>query len=161
MKYLYLLLASFLVISSCKEEDIIIDPDPNQPSFTCTIDGNNFSDNTPTIDISSSDIISISSVSEIDGVIYTIEMDIKSMPFNSINEGETIYFSSAGMGVVNYSGSTYSNTYNGPSYDGEIVFTTKSSEKLSGTFIFKAQDVDPSMFTNVWVTDGVFENISY
>ena len=65
------------------------------------------------------------------------------------------------MGVVNYSGSTYSNTYNGPSYDGEIVFTTKSSEKLSGTFIFKAQDVDPSMFTNVWVTDGVFENISY
>ena len=55
----------------------------------------------------------------------------------------------------------YSSTYNGPPYDGQIVFTTLEDETLSGTFSFKAQDVDPTMFTNIWVTEGVFENISY
>jgi len=155
MKYIYLLLASFLVISSCKEEDIIIDPDPNQPSFTCTIDGNNFSDNTPTIDVNSSDMMSI----DLSDETYTLSLRIYN--FSTLSAGEVIPFSVPAMGIVNFGQTTYSSTYSGSPYDGEIVFTTKSSEKLSGTFIFKAQDVDPSMFTNIWVTDGVFENIAY
>ena len=39
MKYTYLLLASFLVLTSCKEEEIIIDPNPSGPSISCKIDG--------------------------------------------------------------------------------------------------------------------------
>ena len=61
------------------------------------------------------------------------------------------------MGVVSYDGSTYSSTYNGPPYDGQIVFTTLEDETLSGTFSFKAKDVDPGMFTNIWVTEGVLK----
>ena len=155
MKYIYLLLASFLVISSCKEEDIIIDPDLNQPSFTCTIDGNNFSDNTPTIDVNSSDMMSI----DLSDETYTLSLRIYN--FSTLSAGDVIPFSVPAMGIVNFGQTTYSSIYSGPPYDGEIVFTTLDSEKLSGTFIFKAQDTDPSMFTNVWVTDGVFENISY
>ena len=63
------------------------------------------------------------------------------------------------MGIVSYGEATYSSTYNGPPYDGRIVFTTLENETLSGTLHLK--DIDPNMFTNIWVTEGVFENISY
>lgn len=152
MKYTYLLLASFLVIYSCKEEDIIIDPNANQPLFTCTIDGNNFSDENPTIDINGSDMMSID---------LSFGLFLRIYNFSTISAGEIIPFSVPAMGVITYGGSTYSSTYNGPPFEGEIVFTTIESEKISGTFLFKAQDVDPSTFTNIWVTDGVFANIAY
>lgn len=155
MKYTYLILASFLVFSSCKEEDIIIDPKPNQPSFTCTIDGNNFSDNTPVIDVNGSDMMSI----DLSDGTYTLSLRIYN--FSTLSAGQVIPFSVPAMGIVAIAGSTYSSTYNGPPYDGEIVFTTLEAETLSGTFNFKAQDVDPSIFTNIWVNDGSFENIAY
>lgn len=155
MKYTYLILASFLVFSSCKEEDILIDPEPNQPSFTCTIDGNNFSDNTPVIDVNDSDMMSI----DLSDGTYTLSLRIYN--FSTLSAGEVIPFSVPAMGIVAFGGSTYSSTYSGPPYDGEIVFTNLDSETLSGTFRFKAQDVDPAMFTTIWVNDGSFENISY
>ena len=149
--YLLTFKASFLVLTSCKEEEIIIDPNPSGPSLSCKIDGEDFSDNSPEISVNGSDMMSIK-LSEV--------LDIKVYSFSQRSEGETIYFSVPGMGIVSY-GSTYSSTYNGPPYDGQIVFTTLEDETLSGTFSFKAQDVDPTMFTNIWVTEGVFENISY
>jgi hypothetical protein len=156
MKITYLLLASFLIISSCKEEDdIIITLDPNAPSFVCTIAGTSFSDNTPTIDINSSDMMSINLS---DG---TYDLSFRIYNFSSISVNDAISFSIPSMGLVTYGGSTYSSTYNGPPYDGEFVFTTLEVHKLSGTFNFKAQDVDPNMFTNITVKDGVFENIAY
>ena len=46
MKYTYLLFCiSILVLTSCKEEEIIIDPNPSGPSISCKIDGVDFSDN--------------------------------------------------------------------------------------------------------------------
>ena len=45
--------------------------------------------------------------------------------------------------------------------DLDLERVKRCAEKISGTFLFKAQDVDPSTFTNIWVTDGVFENIAY
>lgn len=152
MKYLYLLLASFLVISSCKEEDNIIESDPNQPSFTCTIDGNTFSDNTPTINVNASDMMSI----DLSDETYTLSLRIYN--FSTRSDGDTIPFSVPAMGIVNFGQTTYATS---TAEDGWITFTTLDSEKISGTFIFKAQDTDPSMFTNVSVTDGFFENISY
>ena len=159
MKYTYFILASILVLTSCKEEEIIIDPNPSDPYFSYKIDGNQFIQNNLTIEINISDHISISSITE--GQSTGVTLNVNTLAFDDIIEGEIIYFSSPAMGRVDYDGSTYSNTYNGPSYDGQIVFTTKEAETLSGTFSFKAQDVDPTMFTNIWVTEGVFENISY
>ena len=161
MKYTYFLLASILVLTSCKEEEIIIDPNPSGPSLSCKIDGVDFEDNYPEIEISPQNIISISSEYVVEDLTYTLVINISSIPISSITEGQTIYFSSGGMGVVSIDGSTYSNTYNGPPYDGQIVFTTLEDETLSGTFSFKAKDIAPGMFTNIWVTEGVFENISY
>jgi len=152
MKYTYLFLASFLILSSCKEEEIIVDSNPLGPSLSCKIDGEVFSDNSPEISVNGSDMMSIK-LSEV--------LEIKVYSFSQKSEGETIYFSAPAMGIVSYGGATYSSTYNGPPYDGQIVFTTLEDETLSGTFSFKAQDVDPAMFTNIWVTEGVFENISY
>lgn len=152
MKYTYLLLAFFLVLTSCKEEEIIIDPNPSGPSISCKIDGEDFSDNSPEISVNGSDMMSIK-LSEV--------LEIKVYSFSQRSEGETIYFSAPTMGIVSYGGATYSSTYNGPPYDGEIVFSSLEAETLSGTFSFKAQDVAPNMFTNIWVTEGVFENISY
>ena len=152
MKYTYFLLASILVLTSCKEEEIIIDPNPSGPSISCKIDGEDFSDNSPEISVNGSDMMSIK-LSEV--------LEIKVYSFSQRSEGETIYFSAPTMGIVSYGGATYSSTYNGPPYDGEIVFSSLEAETLSGTFSFKAQDVAPNMFTNIWVTEGVFENISY
>ena len=157
MKYTYFLLASILVLTSCKEEEIIIDPNPSGTSLSCKIDGVDFEDNSPEIEIDFNDRISIT----IEDNSNTLKLNISSIPFSVINEGQTIYFSSPSMGQVSFDGSTYWNTINGPPYDGQIVFTTLEDETLSGTFSFKAQDVDPAMFTNIWVTEGVFENISY
>ena len=152
MKYTYLILASFLVLTSCKEEEIIIDPNPSGPSLSCKIDGVDFEDNSPEISVNGSDMMSIK-LSEV--------LEIKVYSFSQRSEGETIYFSAPAMGIVSYGGDTYSSTYDGPPYDGQIVFNSLDYENLSGTFSFKAQDVDPTMFTNIWVTEGVFENISY
>jgi len=157
MKYIYFLLASFLILNSCKEEEIIIDPNPSGPSLSCKIDGVDFEDNSPEIEIDLNDRISIT----IEDLTHTLILNISSIPFLEITEGQTIYFSSAGMGVVSINGSNYSNTINGPPYDGQIVFSSLEDETLSGTFSFKAQDVDPAVFTNILVTEGVFENISY
>ena len=46
-------------------------------------------------------------------------------------------------------------------YDGQLVFTTKDADKISGTFHFKSQNVDPLLFTKINVQDGVFTNVSY
>ena len=152
MKYAYLILASFLLLTCCKEEEIIIDPNPSGPSLSCKIDGVDFEDNSPEISVNGSDMMSIK-LSEV--------LEIKVYSFSQRSEGETIYFSAPAMGIVSYGGGTYSSTYDGPPYDGQIVFNSLDYENLSGTFSFKAQDVDPTMFTNIWVTQGVFENISY
>jgi len=64
------------------------------------------------------------------------------------------------MGMVTLGSVTYSNFYQ-PPYDGQIVFTKKTADTLSGTFNFKAQDVAVGSFLNINVKDGVFENIIY
>tara|TARA_B100001113_G_C21010436_1_gene579003 strand:+ start:280 stop:744 length:465 start_codon:yes stop_codon:yes gene_type:complete len=154
MKYIFIFLTSCLIFSSCKEEEII-SSNVDDPLFTCNIDGYTFSDNTPTININVSDMMSI----DLSDGTYTLSIRIYN--FSGLSVNDVIPFSVPGMGIVSYNGSTYSSTYNGPPFDGEIIFTTLDSEKISGNFSFKSLDVDPSVFTNIWVTDGVFENITY
>ena len=152
MKYTLLFASLVLLFSSCEEE--IIDPPINNPQFTCTVAGESFEDNTPIIDINVTDMMSIS-VS--DG---TYDIDFRIYNFSTINENEVVYFSVPSMGMVTLGAVTYSNFYQ-PPYDGQIVFTKKTADTLSGTFNFKAQDVAVGSFLNINVKDGVFENIIY
>ena len=151
MKYTYLLLIFTLLFSSCEEE--IIETTISS-SFTCIVDGDNFDDNTPVIDINLSDMMSIN----LSDVTYDVNFRIYN--FSDILVNEIVYFSVPGMGMVNEGTSTYSNTYS-PPYDGELVFTTKDADKISGTFHFKSQNVDPLLFTKINVQDGIFTNVSY
>ena len=152
MKYTLLFASLVLLFSSCEEE--IIDPPINNPQFTCTVAGESFEDNTPIIDINVTDMMSIS-VS--DG---TYDIDFRIYDFSTINKNDTVYFSVPSMGKVITGGVTYSNFYQ-PPYDGQIVFTKKTADTLSGTFNFKAQDVAVGSFLNINVKDGIFENIIY
>jgi len=151
MKYTYLLLIFTLLFSSCEEE--IIETTISS-SFTCIVDGINFDDNTPVIDINLSDMMSIN----LSDANYDVNFRIYN--FSDILVNEIVYFSVPGMGMVNEGASTYSNTYS-PPFDGQLVFTTKDADKISGTFHFKSQNVDPLLFTKINVQDGVFTNVSY
>lgn len=149
MKFTYLLAVSLLLFTSCP-----VDVEPPAPSFTCEIEGDSFMDNTPTIDINVSDMMSISLS---DG---TYDIDLRIYNFSSINENEIVYFSVPSMGLVNNNGITYSSFYQ-PPYEGELMFTKKETNKLSGTFHFKAQDVAVGSFLNITVKDGIFEDVAY
>ena len=149
MKFTYLLAVSLLLFTSCP-----VDVEPPAPLFTCEIEGDSFMDNTPTIDINVSDMMSISLS---DG---TYDIDLRIYNFSSINENEIVYFSVPSMGLVNNNGITYSSFYQ-PPYEGELMFTKKETNKLSGTFHFKAQDVAVGSFLNITVKDGIFEDVAY
>ena len=151
MKYTYLILIFTLLLSSCEEE---IFETTISSSFTCIVDGYNFDDNTPVIDINLSDMMSIN----LSDANYDVNFRIYN--FSDILVNEIVYFSVPGMGMVNEGASTYSNTYS-PPYDGKLVFTMKDADKISGTFHFKSQNVDPLLFTKINVQDGVFTNVSY
>ena len=155
MKNLYFILSLILLIlSSCVEDENINDP-VSQTTFSCMIDGVIFSDNTPEIQIDDNNTMSI----ELFNGDNTLRL--KYINFDNLDQNEVYLFSSPNRGVVTQNNQVYSNTYNGPPYDGQIIFTTKETELLSGTFSFKAQNVDPNIFSNIWVTEGVFNNIEY
>lgn len=151
MKYTLLLLVCTLLFSSCEKEDLDTSV---LPSFTCTVAGNDFEDNTPIIDVNSSNMMSINLSND------TYDVNLRIYNFSDILVDEIVYFSVPGMGMVNEGSSTYSNTYS-PPYEGELVFTTKDTDKISGTFHFKSQDVDPAIFTKINIKDGKFTDISY
>ena len=152
MKFTYILAASLLLFTSCPEE--IIDPSIETPKFICTVGGDSFEDESPVIEINASDMMSISLS---DG---EYDIDLRIYNFSDINENEIVYFSVPSMGLVNNNDITYSNSYY-PPYEGELIFTKKQADKLSGTFHFKAQDVAVGSFLNIIVKDGVFEDVSY
>ena len=104
MKYTYLFLATFLILSSCKEEEIIVDPNPLESSLSCKIDGEEFSDNSPEISVNGSDMMSIK-LSEF--------LEIKVYSFSQRSEGETIYFSNkhAGDGYLDVDMNVCPTTY--------------------------------------------------
>lgn len=151
MRYIAAIFSMILILFSCDKEDII---DSNAPFFICEIEGNNFSDNTPIVEVNAFDMISI----DLSDDVYSLSFRIYN--FSTININDTIYFSTPSMGMVTHNGVTYSNFYN-PPYDGELVFSDISTNTISGFFHFKAQDVDPYSFININVTNGLFENISY
>ena len=150
MKFTYLLVISLLLFTSCPR-----DIEPPISSFTCEIEGNSFTDNTPVIDINGSDMMSID-VS--DG---TYDISFRIYFFSTRTEGEVINFSVPAMGMVTVGGVTYSSTYDGPPYDGQFVFTKIESDKIVGTFNFMAMDVVVGSFDQITIVDGVFSNITY
>ena len=163
MKFIYFLAASMLIFVSCEKEDTTDQNNNNNnnnntPSFTCEIGGNDFTNNTPpTININESNMMSID-VS--DG---TYDISLRIYEFDTKTEGEVIYFSSPSMGSVTIGEVTYSSTGFGspPNYDGQLLFSKKESDKISGTFNFKAQNVAVGQWDEITVKDGAFEDIVY
>ena len=153
MKY-YSLLVLFL-FTSCPKEIIVPQVNLENPSFFCIIDGNDFSNSNPIISINNSDMMSISVEDD------TYNIDFRIYNFSLISEDSNIFFSVPAMGLVTLGGVTYSNLYNGPPFDGFINFSVINENKLSGTFSFKSQDVNPISFLNINVNGGEFHNISY
>ena len=155
MKNLFFTLSLILFILFSCVEDENINGSVSQTSFSCKIDGVVFTDNTPEIQIDDNNTMSI----ELFNGDNTLRLNLAN--FDNIDQNEVYLFSSPNRGVVSQNNQVYSNTYDGPPYDGQIIFTTKDAELLSGTFSFKAQNVDPNIFSNIWVTEGVFNNIEY
>ena len=155
MKNLYFILFLILLILSSCVEDENINNSVSQTTFSCKIDGVIFSDNTPEIQIDDNNTMSI----ELFNGDNTLRLNIAN--FDNLDQNEVYLFSSPNRGVVTQNNQVYSNSYDGPPYDGQIIFTTKNTELLSGTFSFKAKNVDPNIFSNIWVTEGVFNNIEY
>ena len=155
MKNLYFILfIILLILSSCIEDENINDS-VSQTTFSCKIDGVIFSDNTPEIQIDDNNTMSI----ELFNGDNTLRLNM--LNFDNLDQNEVYLFSSPNRGVVTQNNQVYSNSYDGPPYDGQIIFTTKDGELLSGEFSFKAKNVDPNIFSNIWVTEGVFNNIEY
>ncbi len=76
-------------------------------------------------------------------------------------QGEKIIFSLPDYARVEINNKTYSNSYWGPPYEGEINISEKSNGLISGTFFFKATDVNSNNLIPIEVTNGSFSNIPY
>ena len=62
MKFIYFLAASILIFVSCEKEDTTDQNNNNNnntPSFSWKIDGDNYTDNSPVIDVNSSNVLTI------------------------------------------------------------------------------------------------------
>ena len=146
--FLFLISIFFLACSKEEEENILT------PSFECYIDGENFS--TTNITTSSAPSYALIILATNSQAIVTLKFFRLSIP----EQGETIEFSTPASAIVEIYNTTYWNTYS-PPYDGEVYITKKSNGLISGTFFFKATDVNPTNFIPIEITNGVFSNIPY
>ena len=149
--YFFTLFILLLIFSCEKEEDSII-PSANS-SFTCIIDGDNFYANDIEI-LNTSYPLCISATSSLGKVVLNFKLMIP-------NEGEKIIFSLPDYARVEITNQTYSNSYWGPPYEGEILITEKNNGLISGEFFFKANDVSTVNQIPIYITQGSFSNILY
>ena len=59
MKFIYFLVATILIFVSCEKEDTTDQNNNNTPSFSWKIDGDDYTDNSPVIDINPSNVLTI------------------------------------------------------------------------------------------------------
>lgn len=148
MKFAYFLVASSLIFLSCKKEDVI-NENNNTPSFSWKIQGNDYIDNSPVIDVNSSDVLTMDA-SDNESYIRLIIYN-----FSSLSNGSEISLNNlTDKAYITYNGVDYTDTQNGI-----VVFSDMSDNKLSGLFNFNSREL--VNFQSVTVTDGVFSNIIY
>ena len=148
MKFVCFLAAFTLILSSCKKEDVI-NQNNNTSSISWKIQGNDYIDNSPVININSSNVLTIDASdneSNVRLIVYN---------FSSLSNGSEISLNNlTDKAYITYYGIDYTDTQNG-----SVVFSDILDNKLSGSFNFSCREL--VNFQSVTVSDGVFSNITY
>ena len=156
MKFIYFLAASILIFVSCEKEDTTDQNNNNNnnnntPSFSWKIEGDNYeyTDNSPVIEINSSDVLTI------DASDNSVDVRLIIYNFPSLSDGSEIPLNATPPRAhVTKNGVYYTDTQNGT-----LTFSEITESKLNGTFNFTSKEL--VNFQSVIVTDGVFSNIAY
>ena len=152
MKCIYFLAASMLIFVSCEKEDTTDQNNNNNnntPSFSWKIDGDNYTDNSPVIDVNSSNVLTI------DASDNSVDVRLIIYDFYSLSDGSEIPLNATPPRAhVTKNGVYYTDTQNGT-----LTFSEITESKLNGTFNFTSKEL--VNFQSVTVTDGVFSNITY
>lgn len=140
-----------LIFMSCEKEDTTDQNNNNNtPSFSWKIDGDDYTDNSPAININDSDVLTINaSDNSVD--ITLIIYDFSSL--TSLSEIPFLNNSPKDRAYVTQNGVDYSITTNGT-----FSLSEKTESKLNGTFNFTSRTLE---FQPLEVTDGIFSNITY
>ena len=145
MKFTYLLVAAMFVFAACEKEET---EDPNT-SFSWKIDGNTYSDNSPDIEINSSDVLTI------DASNNSVDIRLIIYDFSSKVDGDEVQLNNlTDKAYVTQNGVNHTDTQNG-----QFTFSEIDESKLTGIFNFKSREL--VNFQSVTVTDGQFLNITY
>ncbi|MDG2060182.1 MAG: DUF6252 family protein [Flavobacteriales bacterium] len=150
MKFIYFLAASILIFVSCEKEDTTDQNNNNTPSFSWKIDGDDYTDNSPVIDINPSDVLTINASDN------SVDITLIIYNFSSLSDGsETplLNNSPTDRAYVTQNGVDYSITTNGT-----FSLSEKTESKLNGTFNFTSRTLS---FEPLEVTGGIFSNITY
>ncbi|MBT4477958.1 MAG: hypothetical protein HOA49_04170 [Flavobacteriales bacterium] len=152
MKFIYFLAASILIFVSCEKEDTTDQNNNNNnntPSFSWKIDGDNYTDNSPVIDVNSSNVLTI------DASDNSVDVRLIIYDFYSLSDGSDISLNTTPPKAhVTKNGVYYTDTQNG-----NLTFSEIGDSELSGSFNFQSREL--VNFQSVTVTDGVFSNITY
>ena len=146
MKFTYLLVAAMFVFAACEKEET---EDPNT-SFSWKIDGNTYSDNSPDIEINSSDVLTI------DASNNSVDIRLIIYDFSSKVDGSEVQFGILG---INNAYVTQNEVVHPETDNGKLTFSEIGDSKLSGTFNFTSHET--TNWNIVTVTDGQFLNITY
>ena len=153
MKFIYFLAASMLIFVSCEKEDTTDQNNNNNnnntPSFSWKIDGDDYTDSSPVIDVNSSNVLTI------DASDNSVDVRLIIYDFYSLSDGSEIPLNATPPRAhVTKNGVYYTDTQNGT-----LTFSEITESKLNGTFNFTSREL--VNFQSVTVTDGVFSNITY
>ena len=152
MKFIYFLVVSMLIFVSCEKEDSTDQNNNNNnntPSFSWKIEGNDYTDNSPVIDVNSSNVLTI------DASDNSVDVRLIIYDFYSLSDGSEIPLNTTPPRAhVTKNGVYYTDTQNGT-----LTFSEIEDSELSGSFNFQSREL--VNFQSVIVTDGVFSNITY
>ena len=152
MKFIYFLAASILIFVSCEKEDTTDQNNNNNnntPSFSWKIDGDDYTDSSPVIDVNSSNVLTI------DASDNSVDVRLIIYDFSSLSDGYEIPLNATPPRAhVTKNGVYYTDTQNGT-----LTFSEIGDSELSGSFNFQSREL--VNFQSVIVTDGVFSNITY
>lgn len=149
MKFIYFLVAFMLIFVSCEKEDTTDQNNNNTPSFSWKINGNDFTDNSPVIGVSSLDVLTI------DASDNSVDIRLIIYSFSSLSDGSEISLNTTPpKAYVTQNDVDYTDTQNG-----NLIFSEIGDSKLSGSFNFTCRELEN--FQSVTVTDGIFFNITY
>ena len=157
MKFIYFLAASMLIFVSCEKEDTTDQNNNNNnnnnntPSFSWKIEGDDYdyTDNSPAIDINSSDVLTI------DASDNSVDIRLIIYSFSSLSDVSEISLNNlTDKAYITQNGVDYTDTQNG-----NLIFSEIVDSRLSGSFNFTCREL--VNFQSVTVTDGIFYNITY